>query len=50
MVSDEPPYVAYDRMTKIGRYTGDYVGEVTALGERPRVDKPKPDPNATCRQ
>ena len=50
MVSDEPQYIAYDRMTKIGRYIKDYVGEVANLGHRPNVDKPKPDPNALCRQ
>jgi len=50
MVSDEPQYIAYDRMTKIGRYIKDYVGELANLGHRPNVDKPKPDPNALCRQ
>jgi hypothetical protein len=50
MVSDEPQYIAYDRMTRIGRYIRDYVGEVANLGHRPNVDKPKPDPNGVCRQ
>jgi hypothetical protein len=50
MVSDEPQYIAYDRMTKIGRYIGDYVGAVANLPQRPDVDKPKPDPNGLCRQ
>jgi hypothetical protein len=50
MVSDEPQYVAYDRMTHIGRFIRNYVGEVANLPGRPNVDKPKPDPNGLCRQ
>lgn len=50
MVSDEPQYIAFDRMTKIGRYIRDYVSEVANLTHRPNVDKPKPDPNGICRQ
>jgi hypothetical protein len=50
MVSDEPQYIAYDRMTHIGRFIRDYVGDVANLGHRPLVDKPKPDPNGLCRQ
>ena len=50
MVSDEPQYIAYDRMTKIGRFIRDYVAEVANLGERPVVDQPKPEPNGLCRQ
>jgi hypothetical protein len=50
MVSDEPQYIAYDRITKIGRYIRDYVAEVANLSHRPNVDKAKPDPNGICRQ
>jgi hypothetical protein len=50
MVSDEPQYIAYDRMTKIGRFIRDYVAEVANLGHRPVVDQPKPEPNGLCRQ
>jgi hypothetical protein len=50
MVSDEPQYIAYDRMTKIGRFIRDYVAEVANLAARPVVDQPKPDPNGLCRQ
>jgi len=49
-VSDEPQYVAYNRMTKIGEYIRDYVSAVANLDHRPLVDKPKPDPFATCKQ
>ena len=50
MVSDEPQYIAYDRMTKIGRFIRDYVAEVANLGHRPVVDQAKPEPNGLCRQ
>jgi hypothetical protein len=50
MVSDEPQYIAFDRMTKIGRYIRDFVGAVADLDRRPLVDKPKPDPEGLCRQ
>jgi hypothetical protein len=50
MVSDEPQYIAYPRMARIGRYVRDVVTAVADLDHRPVVDKPKPDPNGTCRQ
>jgi hypothetical protein len=50
MVSDEPQYIAYDRMTRIGKYIRDLVGAVADLDHRPVVDKTKPDPNGVCRQ
>jgi hypothetical protein len=50
MVSDEPQYIAYDRMARIGRYVRDLVGEVANLDRRPVVDKPKPDPDGLCKQ
>jgi hypothetical protein len=50
MVSDEPQYIAYERMARIGRYVRDVVGEVANLDRRPVVDKAKPDPNGVCQQ
>jgi hypothetical protein len=50
MVSDEPQYIAFDRMTRIGRYIRDVVGGVADLPHRPVVDKAKPDPEGVCRQ
>ena len=50
MVSDEPQYIAYDRMTRIGKYIRDFIGTVADLDHRPAVDKPKPDPDGLCRQ
>ena len=51
MVSDEPQYIAYDRMTRIGRYIRDVVAATSRIStHRPAVDKPKPDPDGVCRQ
>ena len=50
MVSDEPQYIAYDRMTHIGRFIHDYIADVANLDHRPLVDKQKPEPNGLCRQ
>jgi hypothetical protein len=50
MASDEPRYVAFERMTHIGRYIHEYLLSVANLDHRPVVDKPKPDPNGRCQQ
>ena len=50
MVSDEPQYIDYPRMAKVGNYIKDVVGEVANLAHRPLVDKARGDPNAVCRQ
>ncbi|MDB4915642.1 MAG: peptidase [Gemmatimonadetes bacterium] len=50
MVSDEPQYVAYDRTARIGRYIRDVIEAVANLDHRPVVDKPRPDPNGSCKQ
>ncbi|AHG93744.1 peptidase M28 (plasmid) [Gemmatirosa kalamazoonensis] len=50
MVSDEPQYIAYARMARIGNYVRDFVETLANLDHRPVVDKPKPDPNGTCQQ
>ena len=49
MVSDEPQYVAYDRMTKIGNYVKDVVGAVANMSQRLQLTGPKPDPHGLCR-
>jgi Zn-dependent M28 family amino/carboxypeptidase len=49
MVSDEPQYVAYDRMTKIGNYVHDVVGELANMKQRPALTGPRPDPHGLCR-
>jgi hypothetical protein len=50
MVSDEPQYIAYERMTRIGRFIREYIADVANLGHRPVLDKPKPEVNGLCRQ
>jgi hypothetical protein len=50
MVSDEAEYVDYPRLTRIATYIGDLTRAIADLDHRPVVDKPKPDPNGTCRQ
>lgn len=49
MVSDEPQYVAFDRMTKIGNYVKDVVAEVANMKQRPALTGPRPVPHGLCR-
>ena len=49
-VTDEPQYIDYPHMERVGRYVYDLVGRVANLDHRVVVDKPKPDPNGACRQ
>jgi hypothetical protein len=50
MVSDEAEYIDYPRMTRIATYVADLTRAIADLDHRPVVDKPKPDPDGTCRQ
>jgi len=49
-VTDEPQYIDYAHMARIGSFVFDLANRVAGLDHRPVVDKPKPDPTATCRQ
>ena len=49
-VTDEPQYIDYAHMQRIGRFVLTLTKRVADLDHRPVVDKPKPDPNAACRQ
>ena len=49
-VTDEPQYIDYAHMARIGRFVFDVARRVADLDHRPVVDKPKPDPTATCKQ
>jgi hypothetical protein len=49
-VTDEPQYIDYAHMARIGRFVFDVAKRVADLDHRPVVDKPKPDPTATCKQ
>jgi hypothetical protein len=49
-VTDEPQYIDYPHMARIGSFVFDVVSRVAGLDHRPVVDKPKPDPAGVCRQ
>ena len=48
--TDEAQYIDYAHMARIGRLVLNLTRRVADLPQRPVVDKPKPDPSATCRQ
>jgi hypothetical protein len=49
-VTDEPQYIDYAHMTRITRFVNDLTLRVANLNHVVKVDKPKPDPEGTCRQ
>ncbi|HEX2203590.1 MAG TPA: M28 family peptidase [Longimicrobium sp.] len=49
-VGDEPQYIDYDHMARVATFVGDVAAAIADRPERLVVDKPKPDPNAPCRQ
>ncbi len=49
-LTDEPQYIDYDRMAQVDNFVADLARHVADLGHRLPVDKPKPDPDADCRQ
>ena len=49
-VTDEPQYIDYPHMARIGKLVFDLADRVADLDHRPVVDKPKPDPRGACRQ
>jgi hypothetical protein len=49
-VTDEPQYIDYPHMTRIAQFVRALTTRVADLDHRPVVDKPKPDPNGSCRQ
>jgi hypothetical protein len=49
-VTDEPQYIDYEKMAHVGRLVATTALRVAALDHRVVVDKPKPDPDAPCRQ
>lgn len=50
MVTDEAEYLDYPKMQRVAAYVRDLVQTVADLDHRLAVDKPKPDPDAPCRQ
>ena len=49
-VTDEPEYIDYPHMAKIGNFMYDLGVYVADLDHRPKVDRPVGDPKARCRQ
>ncbi len=49
-VTDEPQYIDYPHMARIGQFVFTLANRIAALDHPPVVDKPKPDPAAACRQ
>ena len=49
-VSDEPEYIDYAHMAKVGNFVEDVALHVANLDHRVVVDHPKPDPAGFCRQ
>jgi Zn-dependent M28 family amino/carboxypeptidase len=49
-VTDEPQYIDYPHMARVGQLVYDIATKVGSLDHRIVVDKEKPDPNGACRQ
>jgi len=49
-VTDEPEYIDYDHMARIGSFIEDVALHVANLDHRVVVDHPKPDPHGSCQQ
>jgi hypothetical protein len=49
-VTDEPQYIDYDRMARVGQYVASLATKVANLDHRLLVDKTKPDPHGQCIQ
>jgi hypothetical protein len=49
-VTDEPQYIDYAHMARVGQLVYDIATKVGTLDHRIVVDKEKPDPNGACRQ
>ena len=49
-VTDEPEYIDYTHMAKVGNFVEDVAVHIANLDHRIVVDHPKPDPNGLCRQ
>jgi hypothetical protein len=49
-VTDEALYIDYQKLESVSRFVSAVAGTIAGLDHRIIVDKPKPDPNAPCRQ
>ncbi len=49
-VTDEAQYLDFTKYATVTRFVADLAGQLADLDHRPVVDRPKPDPNAPCKQ
>ena len=49
-VTDEPQYIDYPHMARVGQLVHDIAVKVGNMDHRPVVDQAKPDPNGRCQQ
>jgi hypothetical protein len=49
-VTDEPQYIDYDAALAVTRFVADAARAVADLDHRPKLDRPKGDPKAVCKQ
>jgi hypothetical protein len=49
-VTDEPEYLDYPKFARVTSFVAEVTERLANLDHRPRVDKPKPDPEAPCHQ
>ncbi len=49
-VTDEAQYIDYDAVARVATFVKDAAVELATRADRPKLDKPKTDPNAPCRQ
>ena len=49
-VTDEVQYLDFTKYATVTRFVADLAGHLADLDHRPVVDKPKPDPEAPCKQ
>ncbi len=49
-VTDEPQYIDYEKMERVAKLVADVTMELGNRAGRPKLDGPKPDPTARCRQ
>ena len=49
-LTDEVQYIDWEKLARVTRLIADVTLAVGDMGQRPVVDKPRPDPEAPCRQ
>ncbi len=49
-VTDEAQYIDYDALARVATFVKDAAIDLATRATRPKLDKPKTDPNAPCRQ